>query len=203
MNSDNEIIKKPSVYFYIFGAISIAVVGFFLSVIVFSFVVYFGWDAPNYIFNKYAIFLMSLACGVIFSFLEYSKELKKYVEYEDGENIKAQSKINAKINHENRLRKIEEDEKRIRMENERKRIEKEKYENMLKEIEDLEAAKSRGKARGLSELYRTQIELMIKYKKEGGNIEKEIFSMRKELLSLEREENNAMVQELIETLDRL
>jgi hypothetical protein len=81
--------------------------------------------------------------------------------------------------------------------------EQETYRQELQKIEDIEAAKSRGKAKGLAELYEKQIQLMIKYKREGVNIEKEIFSMREKLFSLEREENNAMVQDLIGTLDRL
>lgn len=85
----------------------------------------------------------------------------------------------------------------------RKQKEKEEYEKKLKEIEDVEAAKARGKAKGLAELYKTQIDLLIEYKSKGVEIEKDIYSMREKLLSLEREENNAMIQDLMATLDKL
>jgi hypothetical protein len=122
------------------------------------------------------------------------KEYQNTLHDENSKNQYALRKIEEKRHLEmEERRKINEEEQRI--ENARRK--------RLQDIEDEEAAKSRGKAKGLSELYKTQIELMIKYKREGVNIENDIYEMRKRLLSLEREENNAMVQDLLGTLDRL
>jgi len=46
------------------------------------------------------------------------------------------------------------------------------------------------------EMYKTQVDLMMKYKQEGANIDKDIFAMREKLLVLEGQENKAMVQDL-------
>lgn len=75
--------------------------------------------------------------------------------------------------------------------------------NALQDLEEEEEAKARGKAKGLAMLYETQIQLLLKYKKDGLDIEKEVFSMREKLLVLEKQENSAMVQELMQTLDSI
>jgi hypothetical protein len=52
-------------------------------------------------------------------------------------------------------------------------------------------------------LYKAQMDMLIQYKKEGLAIESEIFSMREKLLNLEKQENSAMLQELMQTLDSI
>jgi flagellar biosynthesis component FlhA len=52
-------------------------------------------------------------------------------------------------------------------------------------------------------LYRGQVELIAQHKREGANVEREIYEMRTKLLEHEKQENSAMIQELIGTLDRL
>lgn len=109
----------------------------------------------------------------------------------------------AKAKQELRMRNQMEANERRRLEEERLKDAEQKRKRYLQDLEDEEAAKSRGNAKGLEELFGVQIELMIKYKKEGVNIENDIYEMRKRLLSLERGENKAMVQDLLQTLDGL
>ena len=47
------------------------------------------------------------------------------------------------------------------------------------------------------------IDLYAKYKEKGLSVEKEIFDMRAKLLELEGQENKAMIQDLVNTLDSL
>lgn len=69
--------------------------------------------------------------------------------------------------------------------------------------ESFESARSRGQAQGMIELFKSQIALLIEHKKNGLDIERETYEMRRKLLELERQENNAMVQDLLKTLDSL
>jgi len=62
---------------------------------------------------------------------------------------------------------------------------------------------SRVRNTSMIEMYKTQVDLMMKYKKEGANIDKDIFAMREKLLVLEGQENKAMVQDLMNTLSGL
>ncbi len=48
-----------------------------------------------------------------------------------------------------------------------------------------------------------QVELIAKHKQEGANVEREIYDMRKKLLDYEKQENSAMIAELISTLDSI
>lgn len=52
-------------------------------------------------------------------------------------------------------------------------------------------------------LFREQVALIAAHKREGLNVEREIYDMRKKLLEFERDENSAMIGDLISTLDRL
>jgi hypothetical protein len=70
----------------------------------------------------------------------------------------------------------------------------------LIDIEEKEAARFRGQAKGLESFYKMQFDLMMKLKEHGANIDKEIFEMEKELLSLENQENTAMIDNLINTV---
>ncbi len=175
---------------------------------------------PNYDYSAlksvqfYSAIIWFLVC--LFFFVKNYKniERKRLQEAEDEA-----WRLNAPMRAEQeRIRNLEhqkqEEQKRLareaqeRMDAEKKRLEEERkkakeYEEELKRIEDIEAAKARGKAKGLAELYKTQIDLLIEYKSRGIEIEKEVYSMREKLLSLEREENNAMIQDLMATLDKL
>lgn len=53
------------------------------------------------------------------------------------------------------------------------------------------------------EAYKAQVALMVEFKRQGTDIDKEVFAMREKLLSLEKQENSAMVQELLSTLNAL
>ena len=53
------------------------------------------------------------------------------------------------------------------------------------------------------QLFREQVALIAAHKREGLNVEREIYDMRKKLLEFERDENSAMIGDLISTLDRL
>lgn len=116
-------------------------------------------------------------------------------------------KKSAALNNKKIFDKQQEEQQRLL--EERRRISEEERQieiarkKRLQDIEDEEAAKSRGKAKGLAELYKTQIELLVEYKRKGLDIEKEIYSMREKLLSLEKQENSIMVEELLQTLDRI
>lgn len=109
----------------------------------------------------------------------------------------------AKAKQELRMRNQIEENERRRVEEKKLKDEEQKRKKYLQDLEDEEAAKSRGKAKGLEKIFRVQIELMIEYKKQGLNIERDIYEMREKLLSLEREENNVMIQDLLRTLDSL
>jgi hypothetical protein len=76
---------------------------------------------------------------------------------------------------------------------------KKELERKVKEEEAL--AKVRNTS--MLKMYESQVELMIKGKEAGANIDKEIFAMREKLLILEGQENKAMIQELLETLNGL
>lgn len=175
---------------------------------------------PNYDYSAlksvqfYSAIIWFLVC--LFFFVKNYKniERKRLQEAEDEA-----WRLNAPMRAEQeRIRNLEyqkqEEQKKLareaqeRMDAEKKRLEEERkkakeYQEELKRIEDIEAAKARGKAKGLAELYKTQIDLLIEYKSRGIEIEKEVYSMREKLLSLEREENNAMIQDLMATLDKL
>ena len=59
------------------------------------------------------------------------------------------------------------------------------------------------KYEGVLKLYEKQLAILVDAKKQGLKIESEIFEMRQKLLSLEKEENSAMLQELMQTLDSI
>jgi hypothetical protein len=123
-------------------------------------------------------------------------------------NRKTTQDILDKAYYANKKKEDEENHRRIKQaEDERirkiKQAEDEAYSKRLQEIEDIEAAKARGQAKGLAELYRHQIELLVEYKKRGADIDKEVFDMREKLLVMERQENNFMIQDLLKTLDSI
>lgn len=74
---------------------------------------------------------------------------------------------------------------------------------LARQTESLESARSRGQAQGMIDLFKAQMSLLIEHKKNGLDIERETYEMRRKLLELERQENNAMVQDLLKTLDSL
>jgi hypothetical protein len=69
------------------------------------------------------------------------------------------------------------------------------------ELEEIE--KEERKNNGILDLYKAQMQVLLQAKKEGFAIESEIFSMREKLLNLEKQENSAMLQDLIQTLDSI
>lgn len=64
-------------------------------------------------------------------------------------------------------------------------------------------AKIDAQTRGMMELYKGQLGLLAEHKKNGLDVERETFEMRKKLIELEREENSAMIKDLINTLDSI
>jgi hypothetical protein len=52
-------------------------------------------------------------------------------------------------------------------------------------------------------LLREQVALISEHKREGLNVEREIYTMREKLLEYERQENSAMIGDLIKTLDSI
>jgi hypothetical protein len=90
--------------------------------------------------------------------------------------------------------KIEEIEDKIKQ-----RIENEE----LDKIRSKERAKSDGQSDGLMKLYKGQIEMLAQSKKEGLAIDNEIFAMREKLLTLEKQENSAILEELKQTLNSI
>jgi uncharacterized membrane protein len=150
------------------------------------------------------MYCMALSFSIfpLFLFLPTIKEIAS--EYKSAAE---QIKRNATLNNKKIFDKQQEEQQRLL--EERRRISEEERQieiarkKRLQDIEDEEAAKARGKAKGLAELYKTQIELLVEYKRKGLDIEKEIYSMREKLLSLEKQENSVMVEELLQTLDRI
>lgn len=69
----------------------------------------------------------------------------------------------------------------------------------LKNISEYEESRVSG---SLS-LLTAQIKLIEEHKINGFNVEREILQMRRQVLELERQENNTMVQDLLKTLDSL
>lgn len=80
-------------------------------------------------------------------------------------------------------------------------------ESKKNELHNLELEKTRNltntKNNAMLEAYRKQLELLYEYKSKGMDIERETFAMRKELLELEKSENKEMIDDLLNTLDRL
>lgn len=68
---------------------------------------------------------------------------------------------------------------------------------------ELELDLANTKNNAMLEAYRKQLELLYEYKSKGMDIERETFAMRKELLELEKSENKEMIDDLLNTLDRL
>lgn len=130
-----------------------------------------------------------------------SKVIEIYTDaYNDQEQLRLNIKNNDvyRRNQELLAKQQEEEQQRQLMHNE-----KLAYQRRMQEIEDIEAAKSRGQAKGLAELYKQQIELLITYKRQGADIDKEVFSMREKLMVLERQENSTMISDLMKTLDSI
>jgi hypothetical protein len=73
----------------------------------------------------------------------------------------------------------------------------------LSNLHDIEQAKTAGMVNGMLKLYEGQIKMLIDAKKQGLIIESEILEMRGKLLNLEKQENSAMLQELMQTLDSI
>lgn len=106
---------------------------------------------------------------------------------------------------QNKMKKIELKEiaeyERMRFEDEEK--EELEYKKQFQRRLDEEAALLNVRNKAMLEAFNTQIELLMAHKKQGADIDKEIFAMREKLLVLERQENDAMVQDLLDTLDRI
>ena len=70
---------------------------------------------------------------------------------------------------------------------------------------ELKREQELAKVRNTSQIesYRAQVQLMIEFKKQGADIDREVFAMREKLLTLEKQENSAMVQDLLSTLNAL
>lgn len=122
------------------------------------------------------------------------KEYGYYMADIESENYRAaQSRQKQRDEEENRKRAIAL----------RENQERQAYQKQLQEIEDREYAKAKGQSKALMSLYERQLELLQDHKRRGMDIEKETFDLRKQLLELERQENNGMINDLLKTLDRL
>lgn len=83
-----------------------------------------------------------------------------------------------------------------------KREEREYQKQLRREMERIETVE-KARASQQLELYRKQIDILAEYKKKEGDITAELLAMRQKLLVLESQENAAMVQNLIQTLDAI
>ena len=195
-----EAIRK--VYFWFVIVYLAIVVGFF------GLLLWDNWRELRYIFEypkrfwsdfPLIVLLISVGYWFVSSFISFSiaddratTELKK----SSAEYIKQRSLNHNRLVAQEKQRILEENQARLAAEEAARKIkqaEDEAYRKRLQEIEDVEAAKSRGQAKGLAELYRHQIELLVEYKKRGADIEKEVFEMRGKLLKLEGEENKSLL----------
>jgi hypothetical protein len=68
---------------------------------------------------------------------------------------------------------------------------------------EIDSKKEVLKSEGLLKLYEKQLAILVDAKKQGLAIEADLFDMRKKLLALEKEENSAMLQELMQTLEAI
>lgn len=83
-----------------------------------------------------------------------------------------------------------------------RRSEKEFQKNLRREVQrETELAKVRNQS--TVELLTAQVNLIAAQKKEGLNVEREIYQMREKLLAYERVENTAMIEDLKQVLDNL
>lgn len=83
-----------------------------------------------------------------------------------------------------------------------KREEREYQKQLRRELERIETIE-KARANQQLDLYRKQIDILAEYKKKEGDITAELLMMRQKLLAMESEENAAMVQNLIQTLDSI
>jgi flagellar biosynthesis component FlhA len=81
-----------------------------------------------------------------------------------------------------------------------RRDEKDFQKNLRRKVEE-ERAMSAVRNEATIQLLREQVALIAAHKREGANVEREIYDMRVKLLEFERQENNAMIGDLIKTLD--
>jgi hypothetical protein len=100
------------------------------------------------------------------------------------------------------VRKIENVKEESRYRKDQARSRSEWQEQLDRElIRERELAKVRNTSQ--IESYKAQVTLMIEFKKQGADIDREVFAMREKLLTLEKQENSAMVQDLLSTLNAL
>ena len=128
--------------------------------------------------------------------------LEKAIEKQYSDNISEIEYENHRKAQELQKQREEEQAKRQAIAR-REQEEREAYRKQLQEIEDKEYAKTRGQSRALLSLYEQQLKLLQEHKKRGMDIERETFDLRKKLLELERQENSEMINDLLQTLDRV
>lgn len=83
-----------------------------------------------------------------------------------------------------------------------KRDEREHQTQLRREMERIETIE-KARASQQLDLYRQQVAILAEYKKKEGDITAELLTMRQKLLALESQENEAMVKNLIQTLDSI
>lgn len=83
-----------------------------------------------------------------------------------------------------------------------KREEREHQKQLRRELERIETIE-KARASQQLDMYRKQIEILAEYKKKEGDITAELLAMRRKLLEFESQENAAMVQNLLRTLDSI
>lgn len=83
-----------------------------------------------------------------------------------------------------------------------RRSEKEFQKNLRREVQrETELAKVRNQS--TIELLTAQVNLIAAHKREGLNVERDIYEMREKLLAYERVENTAMIEDLKQVLDNI
>jgi hypothetical protein len=83
-----------------------------------------------------------------------------------------------------------------------RREEKDFQKNLRRKVEE-ERAMSGVRNEATIQLLREQVALIGEHKREGANVDREIYDMRKKLTDYEKQENSAMIAEIISTLDKL
>lgn len=204
----SEVSKKYLIYYFLMGAFVIFVLAFLYEEFVpfeerFSFMDTIRRISRNVSKNyptlasfiNYDLFLL-----VIFSYLSHNIVFFILGGFINVRVSDLASKQDAYLKQ--RKKQAEKEEMEIYL-TKQKQAEKEAYNKQLQEIEDKEYAKTRGQSRALLSLYEQQLKLLQEHKKRGVDIERETFDLRKKLLELERQENSEMINDLLQTLDRV
>ncbi len=127
----------------------------------------------------------------------------------DSKLINEQNKENeTKRNNEEAYRRQREHEQQEKSQAEinrqlaEKRAKEEARRQELQDIEDREAAKSRGQARGVAFLYEQQLSMLAEHRRKGMDIERELVDLERERTRLQREGMYDMANDLDNMMKR-